>query len=87
LLVNATPVSELESCPLDLAQHPSATAVLDVVFGKKETPLIARARSMGLRVAPGWRMLLHQATKQFELYTGQTAPIDAMSQVLSAAFQ
>jgi shikimate dehydrogenase len=86
LVINATPVSEVSGAPLRLELHPNAAALLDVVFSPKETELIAEARSKGLVVAPGWRMLLHQALHQFHLYTGKPAPMEAMSRVLEKAF-
>jgi shikimate dehydrogenase len=85
LIVNATPIAEGSECPLVLAKHPKGRVLLDVVFGKKQTPLGSEASSMGWKVAAGWRMLLHQALAQFELYTGQPAPAEEMGKVLSDA--
>ena len=86
LLVNATPVSTSSETPLRIELHPHATSLLDVVFSPKETELVLAAKSKGMIVAPGWRMLLHQALHQFHLYTGETAPVEAMSRVLEDAF-
>ena len=86
LIVNATPVSTMLDTPIRLEQHALATSLLDVVFSPKETELVLAAKTKGLIVAPGWRMLLHQALHQFQLYTGKTPPAEAMSRVLADAF-
>jgi shikimate dehydrogenase len=85
LIVNATPAAEAHGGPLDVGKHPSARYMLDVVFSPKETNLAAFGRQKGLRVAPGWRMLLHQALHQFQLYTGHAPPQAPMSSVLEKA--
>lgn len=59
--------------------------VLDVVFNPPETALIKAARSAGCSTIPGYRMLVHQALFQFELYTGQKAPFEVMEKALLAA--
>jgi shikimate dehydrogenase len=84
LVVNATPLADLDG-PLDLDKHRRATALLDVIGDRKITPLAREAASRGLRVALGWRMRLHQACRQFELYTGHPAPEQVMSEALESA--
>jgi shikimate dehydrogenase len=56
--------------------------VMDIVYKPFETPLIQAARSCGAAAIHGGRMLLHQAARQFELYTGVTAPLEAMDAAL-----
>jgi shikimate dehydrogenase len=85
LVVNATP-DATESSPVELSRHAAATALFDVVFDKLVTPLARQAEDAGLKVGPGWRMLLHQGCEQFRLYTGKDAPVEAMAKVLEAAF-
>ena len=86
LVVNATPVSKKDGCPVLLDAHYSATGLLDVVFSPLETDLVRSAREAGKLVAPGWRMLLHQALHQFRLYTGEEPPMQPMSDVLQQTF-
>jgi shikimate dehydrogenase len=86
LVVNATPASSKSDCPVLLEAHSAATGLLDVVFAPLETDLVRSAREAGKRVAPGWRMLLHQALHQFRLYTGEEPPIQPMADVLEKAF-
>jgi len=51
----------------------------------KETELIRLAKSKELRVIEGPRMLLHQAVKQFELFTETKAPLEVMERALYEA--
>jgi shikimate dehydrogenase len=89
VLVNATPLGSKE---VDLRSPVSADAlraglvVMDIVYKPVETLLLAAARSVGATAVHGGRMLLHQACKQFELYTGQAAPLEVMDGVLRGAY-
>ncbi|MRG95949.1 shikimate dehydrogenase [Polyangium spumosum] len=56
--------------------------VMDIVYKPIETALVRAASRRGARVIHGGRMLLHQAARQFELYTGERAPLDAMDAAL-----
>lgn len=58
--------------------------VMDIVYKPVETELLRTARRRGAPVIHGGRMLLHQAARQFELYTGATAPLAAMESALLA---
>jgi shikimate dehydrogenase len=60
----------------------SKQIVFDTIFQPLESKLIKEAKELGCKVAPGWRMLLHQATWQFEKYTGEKAPAEVMERVL-----
>ncbi|NUO53001.1 MAG: shikimate dehydrogenase [Polyangiaceae bacterium] len=71
--------------PLAGTMIPKAVTVMDIVYKPIETNLIADARAAGARVVSGGRMLLYQAASQFELYTGQKAPLEAMDRALVAA--
>jgi len=66
--------------------HPALT-VMDAVYDPVETRLIIDAKKAGARTVDGGRMLLHQAARQFELYTGLPAPLDAMDGALRQASQ
>lgn len=56
--------------------------VMDIVYKPVATELVRAALARGCRVIHGGRMLLHQATRQFELYTGHPAPLDVMDREL-----
>jgi len=48
--------------------------VFDMVYNPLETMLVRRARSQGAEVIPGLAMFLEQAARQFEIFTGDSAP-------------
>jgi shikimate dehydrogenase len=66
LLVNATPLGRREEMPLRPAALPEKGAVIDLVYVTGGTPLVRKARSLGLRVADGWEILLEQGAAAFE---------------------
>src|SRR5216684_4243141 len=57
-------------------------AVIDLVYLRGGTPLVRKARSVGLRTADGWGILLAQGARSFEIWTGKPAPLEAMRQTL-----
>jgi shikimate dehydrogenase len=82
LLVNATPLGRREEMPLRPAALPRSGAVIDLVYVSGGTPLVRKARSLGLATADGWEILLAQGAVSFLLWTGRSAPIEAMRQTL-----
>ena len=82
VLVNATPLGRREEMPLRPAALPKQGAVIDLVYVTGGTALVRKARSVGLRVADGWEILLEQGAAAFELWTGKSAPRDAMRETL-----
>ncbi len=61
--------------------------VCDLVYHPVETPFLAAARSAGATAVGGVGMLVHQAARQFTLWTGREAPVAAMSQAASSAIR
>lgn len=87
LVVNATPVANQPESPVELDKHEEGKWLLDVVFGELETDIIRDANERGWKTTKGWRMLLHQGLEQFELYTGEEGPEEAMAGVLEKALR
>ncbi len=57
--------------------------VMDIVFKPMQTRLLREAQDAGCRTIPGYRMLLLQGVRQFELYTGVSqAPVEVMERAL-----
>lgn len=52
--------------------------LFDAVYASWPTPLARAAASAGMTVVGGLDLLVHQAARQFELFTGLPAPIEAM---------
>ncbi len=88
ILINATSVGmwpevNQSIIPKELL-HDRLTA-FDIVSNPKETKLLAEARERGCAIVYGYKMLLYQAARQFELFTGLKAPLAAMESALTHA--
>ena len=83
ILINATSVGfKTTETILAADQIKEGKIVLDAVFIPIETTFVKIARESGCTAIPGYRMLIHQACYQFELYTGIKAPFDVMEKAL-----
>jgi shikimate dehydrogenase len=82
LLVNATPLGRHEEMPIRPAALPRDGAVIDLVYVTGGTPLVRKARSLGLRTADGWEILLAQGARSFEAWTGRPASLSVMRDTL-----
>ena len=71
-----------EASPVDTAALRAELVVMDIVYKPLDTQLLRAARACGCNAIHGGRMLLHQAARQFELYTGRAAPLEAMDAAL-----
>jgi shikimate dehydrogenase len=80
LFVNATPLGSLPGDPLpaDPGRLPPSAAVVDLIYGPGQTPLLRAARRRGLAAHDGAGLLVHQACLAFEIWTGVPAPIAVM---------
>jgi shikimate dehydrogenase len=86
LLVNATSLGLKadDAPPLDEKQFSlnQTRAVYDMIYRPAETALLKAAKAAGCKTANGLGMLLHQGAKAFEIWTGETAPLDVMRRAL-----
>jgi 3-dehydroquinate dehydratase/shikimate dehydrogenase len=88
VLVNATPVGQAPRDGETLvpgALLRAGTIVFDMVTAPRETRLLREARAAGCVVIPGHEMLAAQGYRQFELWTRQAAPRDAMRAAVAEA--
>jgi len=86
VLVNATTVGmEDDETPVPADLLHGDLAVLDAVYRPLETRLLADADAAGTTTVDGAWMLLFQGVAAFELWTGRTAPVEAMNSRLRAA--
>ncbi|ABC24407.1 shikimate dehydrogenase [Rhodospirillum rubrum] len=78
LLVNTTSLGMVGQPPLDLDLRGLAPSALvtDIVYAPLETPLLARARALGLATVDGLGMLLHQGRPGFEAWFGVAPEVD-----------
>jgi len=85
LVVNATPTGMLDiggvvdqPWALDPTRLHPGQLVVDLVYHPPVTPWLAAAEEQGARVLNGLGMLVHQAARQIQWWTGLEAPVDAM---------
>ncbi|HKW43901.1 MAG TPA: shikimate dehydrogenase [Thermoplasmata archaeon] len=81
LLVNATPVGANGSSgglPVPESVVARSSFVYDLVYTPPATPLLQVAERLGRPGTSGLPMLLNQAARSFELWTGVPPPIEAM---------
>ena len=73
ILVNTTPVGMYPkngASPVDLTEFPNCCGVFDVVYNPARTALLLQAEKLGVRHAGGLPMLVAQARRASELFTG-----------------
>jgi shikimate dehydrogenase len=79
LLISTVPAGAADPCAQQIAARTlRPRSVVDIVYHPWPTPLATAARQAGAAVADGFDLLLHQAAGQFQLMTGQPAPLDPM---------
>ncbi len=84
ILVNTTPVGMYPNTgisPVDLDRLPNLEAVLDVVYNPARTQLILDAEARGIPCESGLYMLVGQAIRASELWTGAEIPVKKQNQV------
>lgn len=76
-LINTTPVGmypNTDAAAVDLSRLPGLRGVLDVVYNPQRTRLLEQARQMGIPCEGGLCMLVYQAVRACELFTGEPVP-------------
>ena len=87
ILVNATPVGmypKAGQSPVDLDRLPQLEAVLDIVYNPTRTRLMLDAQARGIPCESGLLMLVAQAVRASEIFTGQAIPEETLSRVVAA---
>jgi shikimate dehydrogenase len=79
--------SQVDNIPLDPELLGRFRLVMDIVYKPLETRLLQEAKARGSATIDGLQMLIHQATAQFELWTGRPAPLAVMSQAAYEALK
>jgi 3-dehydroquinate dehydratase/shikimate dehydrogenase len=83
VIFNATPVGMGADKHTPLEENElNALWVFDSVYNPIETQLLKLAQGKGCGTISGAEMFVHQAARQFEIWTGKPAPIDSIRQVL-----
>jgi 3-dehydroquinate dehydratase/shikimate dehydrogenase len=88
VIINATPVGMGNTRDSPLNEDEINTRFLfDMVYDPEETRLMKLAKARGAELIPGIEMFVHQAARQFEIWTGKPAPRDEMLRVVQMALQ
>lgn len=90
IVINTTPVGmkpETDKLPIDIRLLHHHHVVVDIIYSPLHTLFLQKAQRKGCSVITGDYMLLYQASMQFEIWTGQPAPVDIMHKVLKDALQ
>ncbi len=86
-VVNTTPVGmapAVTGSPLDLRLFPGLRGVLDVVYNPLRTRLLQQAQELHIPWAGGLSMLVAQAARARELFSGQPVPSETARQAYAA---
>ena len=62
-----------------------AKYVFEMVYDPSETRLLKLAKERGCEVIAGSEMFVHQAARQFEIWTGKPAPREDMLRIVNQA--
>lgn len=77
IIVNATPVGMYPHCPeslIELDKFTKCVGVADLIYNPLKTKLLCDAERLGIACTNGLSMLVAQAKKACELFTGKTIP-------------
>ncbi len=79
VIINTTPIGmhpDLNSIPIDGDLIKRSHTVFDIVYSPEMTRLLKTASEKGCRIIRGLDMLINQGVKQFEIWTGERAPVE-----------
>ncbi len=88
ILINTTPVGmhpETDATPIPKKDLSEEMVVMDIVYNPIKTRLLKEAENKKCRTINGVAMFVFQGAHQFELWTGQKAPVDLMRQAVLRA--
>lgn len=85
MIVNTTPIgmkgNSADQCPLGLeliSKLPNETVIYDVIYNPTKTLLLKRGEEYGHKTINGLDMLINQAAKAQEIWTGKFPDVDKM---------
>ncbi|HPD60389.1 MAG TPA: shikimate dehydrogenase [Thermodesulfobacteriota bacterium] len=85
IVINCTPVGmhpKVEASPVPGSFLRQGLLVFDVVYNPPQTTLLKAAQKIGCMTISGLEMFINQAIVQFELWTGEKAPVEVMKKIL-----
>jgi shikimate dehydrogenase len=88
ILINTTPVGmipDIDAMPVEKKDLDKAIVVMDIVYNPLKTRLLKTAEDIGCPTLDGVSMFVYQGAFQLELWTGMTAPVEAMRKAVLTA--
>ena len=83
-IVNTTPVGmhpRVEESPLETREL-NCRLVFDLIYRPRETKLLKLAKRRGIETVSGMEMFVAQGTAQWEIWTGERAPVREMARAV-----
>ena len=83
VIINTTPCGmfpHADETPIDLKKFPRLSGVFDVIYHPLNTRLVLEARERGIPASGGLYMLVAQAIRAAEQFSGEAFPISAIDQ-------
>jgi shikimate 5-dehydrogenase len=68
----------IDALPVPAAILEPEMVAMDIVYNPLETGLLKAAARAGCKTIDGLTMFVNQGARQFEWWTGQTAPVERM---------
>lgn len=90
IIINTTPVgmaADAGGIPIQPDLISSRHTVFDIVYVPRTTRLLSEASKRRAHTVHGIDMLVYQGALQFELWTGQDAPVEAMFRAVNEALR
>jgi shikimate dehydrogenase len=85
IVINSTSVGmapHVDKAPLNTELLKSGMVVMDMVYNPLKTRFLTEAEEKGCTTVDGLSMFVHQGAVQFELWTGEKAPVEIMRKVV-----
>ncbi|HXZ23709.1 MAG TPA: shikimate dehydrogenase [Methanomassiliicoccales archaeon] len=85
IVMNATPLGMTgypDELPISPRVFRRGQFVMDAIYNPPKTKFLVEAEKAGAEVRNGEHMLVQQAAKAFELWTGKEAPVEVMAEAL-----
>ena len=90
IIVNATPCGMYPNCDdliIDISTFNKLEAVIDVIYNPLKTMLVRKALERGITAVSGLYMLVAQAARAAELFTGEKVIPQKIDEVFSSLVQ
>lgn len=86
ILIDTTPLGmfpNIDDKPIASSEMMHENLVVnDIVYTPKDTSLIKEAKKAGCKTVYGYKMLLYQGIRSFEIWLNQEAPVEVMEKAL-----